>query len=195
VIVTPQTLAQLSRFLETRRFDRVLEWGCGNAVGGGASHLFTRADYRGLDIEPGPGVDFVLPQSGVWPAAAGDNDLVFSVNVFEHVAQPWLTMRQLAGAVRAGGMAYIQAPFSFPYHRHPIDAWRFGPDGMVSLGNHAGLRTETAYLYHEASALRGAISDLCWFALRGQWRNMRQVLREYPTRPPAIQCVGVFSKP
>jgi len=89
-------------------------------------------EYVGLDIEPGPNVDYVAPKL---PWSISDNlyDMVVSTSCLEHDPAFWLTFAEMARVLRDGGVLYINAPSNGPVHRHPVDCWRFYPDAAQAL--------------------------------------------------------------
>lgn len=89
-------------------------------------------DYVGLDICPGPNVNFVVPERGEW-ALSQQADLVISGQCIEHTSRPWEWILNVAGLMAPGGLLFLIAPSSWPQHRYPIDCWRFLPDGIRSL--------------------------------------------------------------
>jgi len=110
----------------------VLEIGSYN-VNGSIRHLFKDArSYTGADIEPGPGVDRILPEPYNWRIRAA-YDLVVSANTLEHVAWPWAWMVTAQYALRPGGWVCIVVPVTIGIHRYPVDCWRILPDGMSAL--------------------------------------------------------------
>lgn len=75
----------------------------------------------------------------VYPIATNAYDVVVSGQVIEHVAKPWLWVKELARVVKPGGMVVTIGPVTWPYHEAPIDCWRIYPDGMHALYHEAGL--------------------------------------------------------
>ena len=55
------------------------------------------------------------------------------MDTLEHCRKPWALAKTIAIHLRPNGHAMFVAPFSFFEHRHPIDCWRFAPDGMRCL--------------------------------------------------------------
>lgn len=101
--------------------------------------------YMGLDIMSGANVDIVI-------AAVGDGqsqglrlrdlapvDLIISGQCIEHVIFPWDFVAEIAQALLPNGFLFLIAPFMWEQHRHPIDCWRFLPDGMRALAAYAQL--------------------------------------------------------
>jgi SAM-dependent methyltransferase len=190
--MSPRMIRYLDRHIGPVRCGlRVLEVGAAD-VNGSIRSYFKHAVYRGLDLEPGPGVDFVVRDETF--QLRERFDWVVSVNTFEHVRYPWILIRSIADALDSGGRALIVAPFSFQLHRVPIDCWRFAPDGFKALACAGRLTLETSYLDYEASALYGTFSDLVWLSRRSRWRECIEVARGYLTRPPAWNCVAVMRK-
>lgn len=104
--------------------------------------LFTRPDwtYTGADIEPGDNVDVVLRSPDRWQFADDRFNVVISGQTIEHVEWPWEFMREVARILKPRGLACIVAPAQWHLHRHPIDTFRYFPDGMTALARWAGLR-------------------------------------------------------
>ena len=94
--------------------------------------LFEEYRYTGMDIRPGANVDIVGYEN-----LAPPYDVVISGQVMEHVARPWLWVKQLAGLF--GTYICIIAPNKWKQHRHPIDTFRYFPDGMRVLLEDAGI--------------------------------------------------------
>jgi SAM-dependent methyltransferase len=108
--------------------------------------------YIGLDVTPGPGVDLVVADPYRWTELSDDSlDVVVSGQALEHIAYPWRTIEEITRVLRPGGLAFVIAPGAGPEHRHPIDCWRFLPDGLRALASWAGL----AVLEVGASQLTG----------------------------------------
>lgn len=193
--MSPRILDYLRRHIGPVRRDlRVLEIGSLDSVGGGIADYFRDCDYTGLDISPGKNVD-ILVKNERWTLAGKPFDWVVSVNTFEHVQRPWVLMPSMRRVIGKSGKILIVAPFSFPYHRHPVDCWRYTPDSLLVLARECGLAVETAYLDYEASALYGTISDFVWHLKRRDTRNAFKAIMSYPTRMPAWNCVGVIRRP
>ena len=91
------------------------------------------AEYVGVDLEAGPGVDLVLEDPNRLPYPDASFDLVISTSCLEHDPLFWLTFDEMARVTRPGGFLYISAPVQGPVHRHPVDCWRFYPDAGLAL--------------------------------------------------------------
>ena len=102
--------------------------------------------YTGIDIRPGPNVDIVVPEPYGWsniPTAAFD--CIVSLNTLEHVGMPWLWIMEVKRILKSGGLVFIEAPNTWPYHEHPVDCWRVWPDGLRALFEYAGIETLESY--------------------------------------------------
>lgn len=96
--------------------------------------------YKGVDLAPGNNVDIVLNDPYRWKAVRSASiDIAISGQAFEHIEFFWLTMLEIARALKPGGLACIIAPSAGPEHRHPVDCWRFYTDGMRGLAKFARL--------------------------------------------------------
>ena len=86
-----------------------------------------------LDLEAGPGVDFVLDDPHTLPFGDAEFDAVVSSSVFEHTDFFWELFKEMCRCVKPGGHIYINAPSTGPYHPFPHDSWRFYSDAGYSL--------------------------------------------------------------
>ncbi|RXH06467.1 methyltransferase domain-containing protein [Bradyrhizobium guangzhouense] len=86
------------------------------------------AFYVGLDVESGPGVDVVVQAGAAFPVKSEIADIVVASSVLEHDNFFWLTFLEMIRVLKPGGALYISAPSNGPYHRYPVDNWRFYPD-------------------------------------------------------------------
>jgi SAM-dependent methyltransferase len=86
-----------------------------------------------------------MPSEYEIPVPDGTFDVVLSGNVIEHVRQPWRWMTELARVVRPGGLVITIAPVSWVYHEAPLDCFRYYPDGLAAISEHAGLTVEHAW--------------------------------------------------
>ena len=109
---------------------RVLE------IGGRADphhEQFVNFEYLNLDLEEtGPGV--VRGDITNCPELASQSfDAIISVDVFEHIREPWLAAREITRLLRPGGFTYHSTLFSWRYHPCPVDYWRYTPDALSFL--------------------------------------------------------------
>ncbi len=105
-------------------------------VNGSYRQLFSNAEYVGLDINPGPGVDVVG-----WDTIKPNSfNYVISGQTFEHVEDDLALMIKIHEALKPGGMVCIIAPSEGPVHGYPEDYRRYKPEDMIELAEITGLR-------------------------------------------------------
>jgi SAM-dependent methyltransferase len=105
-------------------------------IGGRANpytEWFPGFEYVCLDLEEtGPGV--VRGDITNCPEIeSGSFDAVISVDVFEHIREPWLAAPEIIRLLRPGGFTYHSTLFSWRYHPCPVDYWRYTPDALSFL--------------------------------------------------------------
>ncbi|MFG3019499.1 class I SAM-dependent methyltransferase [Streptomyces sp. NPDC048254] len=133
----------------SRAPDRVVDLGCGRGTSAG---LFRRhaPDVRwvGLDIsdspeaaQRSPGGDPVVYFDGVnMPFRSDALPLIYSHQVFEHVARPRELLAEVGRVLRPGGL-FIGSTSQFePYHSFSL--WNYTPYGFRVLVEEAGLALE-----------------------------------------------------
>lgn len=125
----------LRRLPDDARRGRVLEVGSLNVNGSYRALFEPDADYTGVDLESGPGVDVVgniVKLVTVTRDRFADFDLVISGQALEHDPAPHLTVTSMVLACVGGGHVCLVAPFIFPLHHLP-DYWRFTGEGLNRL--------------------------------------------------------------
>jgi SAM-dependent methyltransferase len=111
----------------------VLEIGSFDVNGSLKSVKPQAAEWVGVDIEDGPGVDIVVPPGAKLPFPDAHFDLVVATSVFEHDPAFWNTLAEMARVVKKSGFLYICAPSNGLVHRYPLDCFRFYPDASQSF--------------------------------------------------------------
>lgn len=131
----PSAMESMAKMLERVKQPslKVLDVGSYNVNGTYRTLIETYGwQYLGIDIMPGSNVDRVVkPYNFDFP----DNsfDIIISGSTMEHVEKPWLWIPELARVLRPGGLLAILTHWQFPLHRHPVDTFRYLPDGMKVL--------------------------------------------------------------
>ena len=106
----------------------------------------------------------------------GTFDVVYSNEVFEHLARPWIAVENIDSLLRDGGLCVIVVPFSQRYHESPGDYFRYTPDGIIELFRAAG-RYEVLETGFDIRARRydwqgnGDANDVCPSDKYGAWRE------------------------
>jgi SAM-dependent methyltransferase len=101
--------------------------------------LGLEVEYVGLDIQPGRNVDIVAEDPYKWPLEE-EFDIVISGQTLEHCKYFWLVFAEMVRVTKPGGYICVIAPKIQKQHRHPVDCWRFLPDGMEVLAEYAGVK-------------------------------------------------------
>ena len=90
--------------------------------------------YTGLDVNPGPNVDYVPSDPYCWPELQDESfDVIISGQAFEHIEYPWLIIEEMNRVLKKNGLICIVAPSRGPEHKYPVDCWRYYPDGFRAL--------------------------------------------------------------
>jgi hypothetical protein len=146
------SMEAMERFVEQHLAERkwqrlrVLDVGSMN-VNGSYRTLFEQPGwtYTGLDLEPGPGVDYVLESPYTWRnVRASSYDVVITGQAFEHIEFPWITVLYATRALVPGGLLCMIVPSGGEEHRYPVDCWRFYPDGVTALARWGDLEPLSA---------------------------------------------------
>ena len=127
---------QIIDVLASRSDPMVLDLGSGNGV---YKSWFTsrNARYLGADIHPAGGCDVVCVGEAL-PFKDNSMDLVFSVQVLEHVSSPEKVLAEVERVLVPGGVVVLSTHGTFPYHPTPEDHWRWTQTGLRTIFNRAG---------------------------------------------------------
>lgn len=114
---------------------RIAEIGSQNINGALRDHKPSNCiEYLGMDFEEGKGVDLVLNDAYDFPIKDDTYDVVVTSSCFEHSEMFWLTFLEGLRILKPTGVMYCNAPSAWmPYHRFPVDCWRFYPDAAKGL--------------------------------------------------------------
>lgn len=126
---------------------RIAEIGSQNINGALRDHKPSNCiEYLGMDFEEGKGVDLVLTDPYSFPIEDNTYDVVVTSSCFEHSEMFWLTFLEGMRILKPSGLMYCNAPSAWmPYHRFPVDCWRFYPDaakGLQSWARRNGMNTQ-----------------------------------------------------
>jgi SAM-dependent methyltransferase len=60
-------------------------------------------------------------------------DIIYSSAVFEHLAMPWIVVKEIAKLLKVGGIVFVETHFSFPSHERPWHFFHFSDIGLKTL--------------------------------------------------------------
>jgi len=115
----------------------VVEIGSYDANGSLRSIVPSNFNYVGVDFCEGRGVDIVLTDPYVLPFENESVDIVLSSSVFEHSEFFWVVFLEIMRVLKPTGLYYLNAPSNGPFHKYPVDCWRFYPDSGNALAKWA----------------------------------------------------------
>src|SRR3990167_4743713 len=111
------------------RGKRVLEVGSLDHNGGirDAVMNWEPAEYVGVDMMEGPGVDRVCRVEDLENVFGPESfDVVVATELLEHVRGWKMAVHNLKAVLKVGGLLVVTTPSpGFPYHGYPHDYWRF----------------------------------------------------------------------
>jgi SAM-dependent methyltransferase len=107
------------------------------------------------------------------PFADSSFDTILCNAVLEHVEKVDEVVGELARVLRPGGHAVISVPFLQPYHECPSDFRRYTKEGLVQLGEKAGLVAVEVNPVHSAAQTIGWI---LWSIAQEKGRLMRALV-------------------
>jgi O-antigen biosynthesis protein len=112
-------------------------------VNGTYKEIFSNSEkylYTGLDVNPGPNVDYVAVDPYCWPELHDESfEVIVSGQAFEHIEYPWLIIEEMNRVLKKNGLVCIVAPSRGPEHKYPVDCWRYYPDGFRALAKWVNL--------------------------------------------------------
>ena len=91
--------------------------------------------YIGVDFAIGNNVDVVLKNPYKLPFKPNSIDVCISSSCFEHSEFFWLLFSEIQRILKPNGIFYLNAPSNGPFHRYPVDCYRFYPDSGIALQN------------------------------------------------------------
>jgi hypothetical protein len=90
-------------------------------------------------------------------------------NLLEHVVEPDRLARHCLDLLPIGGLVFVTVPFSYPYHRDPIDTmYRPNPAELSAL--FAGARLIEGTILGAGESYRDTVRERPWILLRHVWR-------------------------
>jgi SAM-dependent methyltransferase len=107
----PEAMDGLDRKMKDVGLDRERRWRAldlgGRDINGSIRHLLPNAQWSGVDIEPGPGVDLVYDCTQPWPDTMPKFEVIVCTEVLEHVENWRALVRTCSQALEPDGYLFI----------------------------------------------------------------------------------------
>jgi len=93
------------------------------------------AEYIGVDIAEGPGVDMICKAEDILDRFGKESfDIVISTELLEHIWDWRKVVRNIKNICKEGGIILITTrSYGHPYHGHPHDFWRYELEDMKHI--------------------------------------------------------------
>jgi SAM-dependent methyltransferase len=92
------------------------------------------AEYVGVDIAEGPGVDLICSAENLVERFGEESfDIVVSTCALEHIRDWKTSISNLKNVCKPGGTLLIILPSSWAFHAYPHDYWRYGKEDMEDI--------------------------------------------------------------
>jgi hypothetical protein len=125
-----------------------------------------------VDMRQLPGVDVqadVTDAADIRRLSALRPQALLCCNLLEHVPEPKRLARHCLDLLPIGGLVFVTVPFSYPYHRDPIDTmYRPNPAELSQLFD--GTRMLDGTILGSGESYRDAVQERPWILLRHVWR-------------------------
>jgi hypothetical protein len=125
-----------------------------------------------VDMRELPGVDVqadLTDAVDVERLSALRPNALLCCNLLEHVLEPKQLARHCLDLLPVGGLVFVTVPFSYPYHRDPIDTmYRPSPSDLCQL--FGGARMLDGTILGAGVSYRDAVRERPWILLRHLWR-------------------------
>ena len=140
------------------------------------------AEYVGIDIRPGPGVDEIC-DAGDLVARFGENafDVVVSTELLEHARDWRRIVSNIKRVTKPGGVLIVSTrSFGVDFHRRPFDYWRYEKEDFTAIFSDVLVEdlqldpTDPGLLITTRKPVRFAERDLDDIALYSILRRRRQ---------------------
>jgi SAM-dependent methyltransferase len=140
------------------------------------------AEYVGIDIRPGPGVD-VICDAGDLVARFGENafDVVVSTELLEHARDWRRIVSNIKRVTKPGGLLIVSTrSYGVDFHRRPFDYWRYEKEDFAAIFADVQVEdlqldpTDPGLLVKARKPVRFVERDLSAMALYSILRRRRQ---------------------
>jgi SAM-dependent methyltransferase len=141
------------------------------------AELFHPLSRRGVatfhvDMRQLPGVDIradLADEADIRRLCALSPNALLCCNLLEHVPEPGRLALHCLDLLRPGGLLFVTVPYSYPYHRDPIDTmYRPSPAELSEL--FAGARLLDSIILGAGVSYRDAVRERPWILSRHFFR-------------------------
>ena len=96
---------------------------------------FAGHEYVTLDLndQPDGSIDIVGNMQDMPQVPSSTFGVALMLDILEHVCMPFLAFKEAARILKPGGLLICTTVSAWPIHNHPVDYWRFLPDGLAYL--------------------------------------------------------------
>jgi len=122
-------------YVRNRNVKEIVDIGALDVNGSLRSAAPADCSYTGVDFVDGRGVDVIIKDPYNLPFPERSFDACVCSSCFEHSEFFWLLFNDILRILRPHGVLYINVPSNGPFHRYPVDCWRFYPDSGIALQN------------------------------------------------------------
>jgi SAM-dependent methyltransferase len=112
------------------------------------------------EIFPYPTTDAVCNGDNL-PFKDNSFDVVLSLDVLEHVPNPWVHAEELIRVLKPGGIVYADVPFLQPYHGYPYHYFNMTTAGLRTL-----FEKNIRVIKHSVEPWSKPVFTLTWFLQR-----------------------------
>lgn len=110
--------------LEELSNPKIIEFGGSNSF---IKNIFNHISYEVSDNYP------IVDLHDLSKFSSNSYDFVILDEILEHVAQPWLAVKEVYKILKIGGCLICSTPFLIAEHKCPNDYWRFTKEGLTEL--------------------------------------------------------------
>jgi len=96
-------------------------------------NLFPKIEYIRQDLVAYPNVELVCDVCNMKTVEDNCFSTVFNFESLEHIQNPFQAIKEMHRVLEPGGFLVLTTVTCWVIHRHPLDCWRFLPDGIKIL--------------------------------------------------------------
>jgi SAM-dependent methyltransferase len=159
---------------------KTLDLGAGSAK---YRHIIKKkaSEYITFDVVPGENIDVVGDALDL-PFENDSFDTIISTQVLEHVAKPWIMVKEIHRVLKKDGICILTAPFLEPYHPDPHDYFRYTAEGLQSLFKNENFEILECQGFGKLFSVLSEFIRFSWFnpygkQKRGSWRITRLIAK------------------